>query len=313
MANIAVQVNSDYLEDVRYADPTLPIHFCMDYFDTLAGHEINVHWHRDFEFAIMLRGGCDYHLAGGDAIRLEQGDGIFVNSEALHSADNPTPGAIMSCVTFSPLFFTGQPSGTIYGQYVLPVANRPLAGLRLDATRDHDILAEILTVTSTGKRGTTAPLEYVEHVAKLWRLMLSALNKVPDERPDETELLRERRMRTMMTFVQRHFGDGIDVADIAASAGVGRTECFRLFTRLAAVSPGEYLISYRLRRAAVMLVSGDDSVARVAHVCGFNDASYFAKRFRQRYGCTPRDYRARQRGTSAQNIAMPSGEEVCDG
>ncbi|RSX53830.1 transcriptional regulator [Bifidobacterium goeldii] len=292
MANIAVRVNSDYLEDVQYDDPTLPIHFCMDYFDTLAGHEINVHWHRDFEFAIMLRGACNYHLGGGDAIRLEQGDGIFVNSEALHSADNPTPGAIMSCVTFSPLFFTGQPSGTIYSEHILPVVNRPLAGLRLDASRNRDMLAEILTVTSIGKRETTAPLEYVEHVARLWRLTLSAIDKVPDERPDEMELLRERRIRTMMTFIQRHFDAGIGLPDIAASAGIGRTECFRLFTRLAGVSPGEYLISYRLRRAAAMLVSGDDSVALIAHVCGFNDASYFAKRFRQRYGCTPREYRA---------------------
>nr|WP_276313575.1 helix-turn-helix domain-containing protein [Bifidobacterium callimiconis] len=283
------------MEDIRYADPSVPIHFCVDYFDTLAGHEINVHWHRDFEFAVMLRGECDYRLNGGEAIRLRQGDGVFVNSETLHSADNPSPGAVMSCVTFSPLFLTGQPSGTIYADHVLPVLNRRFAGMRLQADRDADVVEEIRAITALGVGGDTVALEYVEHVARLWRLALAAFGRQTIGTAGAIEMRRGRRMRTMLTFIQQHFGDDIDVAAISDSAGIGRTECFRLFKRHTGAGPGDYLLAYRLRRAAVMLASGGGGVAIVGRRCGFRDASYFGKRFKERYGVTPGEYRARHR------------------
>ena len=53
----------------------------------------------------------------------------------------------------------------------------------------------------------------------------------------------------------------------------------------------EYLNSYRLFQASVMLLSGADSVTAVAQSCGFDNLSYFNRLFRKKYGCTPGEYR----------------------
>ncbi|KFI94122.1 AraC family transcriptional regulator [Bifidobacterium saguini DSM 23967] len=295
--NRAVPVNDDYSEDIHYDDPSTPIHFCMDYFDTLIGHEINIHWHTDFEFAFMLRGACDYHLHGtSNTIRLQQGDGVFVNSKMLHSADHPTPGAVMSCLTVSPLFFSGQPVGTIYLDHVLPVASKPFAGLKLTAERDAAILREIRALTAVGRHDPTRALDYMAHMAALWKELLRTLSARDIPEAPSVEQRREQRMRVMLVFIQQHYGEPIDLNDIAASASVSRTECYRLFKTHTGSSPVDYLLSYRLRQAAAKLASDDDNITRVARICGFANASYFGKRFREHFMLSPGAYRQQYDG-----------------
>jgi AraC family transcriptional regulator, dual regulator of chb operon len=57
-------------------------------------------------------------------------------------------------------------------------------------------------------------------------------------------------------------------------------------------TPTEWLTDLRLRHAARWLVTTEDSVAAVAERCGFDSHSYFSRRFRDRFGMSPRDYRA---------------------
>ena len=63
---------------------------------------------------------------------------------------------------------------------------------------------------------------------------------------------------------------------------------YRLFEQLQ-TSPGDYLRRTRLATAARMLLqSRDRTVAEIAALCGFDDATTFTRAFRRQYGLTPR-------------------------
>ena len=47
----------------------------------------------------------------------------------------------------------------------------------------------------------------------------------------------------------------------------------------------------RMERAKTLLRLSELTVSEVARLCGFSDASYFAGKFKQIFGCTPRAYR----------------------
>jgi AraC family transcriptional regulator len=66
----------------------------------------------------------------------------------------------------------------------------------------------------------------------------------------------------------------------------------RVFRRLTGVTPHQYLISARMRRAALGLASSRHPVLDVALDAGFGDLSTFNKRFRATFGVTPTQYRA---------------------
>ena len=48
------------------------------------------------------------------------------------------------------------------------------------------------------------------------------------------------------------------------------------------------------RRAAALLRGGTLTIGEIAARCGFNDSNYFAKKFRDLYGESPRSYRRRE-------------------
>jgi AraC family transcriptional regulator len=83
----------------------------------------------------------------------------------------------------------------------------------------------------------------------------------------------------------------LELKEMAAAAGMSKYHFLRVFRRLTGMTPHRYLISARLRRAALALASSHRPVIAVALDAGFGDLSTFNKTFRAVFGLTPTQYR----------------------
>jgi AraC-like DNA-binding protein len=83
----------------------------------------------------------------------------------------------------------------------------------------------------------------------------------------------------------------VRLKNLAASAGMSRYHFLRVFRRLTGMTPYQYLLSARMRRAAVELGSTRRPVLEIALEAGFGDLSTFNHRFRATFGQTPTQYR----------------------
>ena len=95
-----------------------------------------------------------------------------------------------------------------------------------------------------------------------------------------------------MWFVESDAARPVQLQDLAAIAGMSKYHFLRVFRRLTGVTPHQYLISARMRRAALDLASSRRPVLDVALDAGFGDLSSFNNRFRATFGLTPTQYRA---------------------
>ena len=84
----------------------------------------------------------------------------------------------------------------------------------------------------------------------------------------------------------------VALKEMAAIACMSKYHFLRVFRRLTGVTPHQYLISVRLRRAALALASSRRPVLTIALDSGFEDLSTFNKSFRAAFGLTPTQYRA---------------------
>lgn len=84
--------------------------------------------------------------------------------------------------------------------------------------------------------------------------------------------------------------------DLAAVAAMSPYHFLRTFRRTTGVTPHQYLIAVRMRRAAVALAWTDGPVTAVAYAAGFGDLSTFNRGFRARFGTTPQGFRKGARG-----------------
>jgi transcriptional regulator GlxA family with amidase domain len=88
------------------------------------------------------------------------------------------------------------------------------------------------------------------------------------------------------------YADPLDVADLAAAAGLSRAHFSREFRRAFGESPHAYLLTRRLERAAALLRTTDRSVADVCVSVGLLSVGSFTTTFTRTYGRSPTAYRA---------------------
>ncbi len=100
------------------------------------------------------------------------------------------------------------------------------------------------------------------------------------------------RLTEAVRHVRAHFDEPLRVAEIAAHAGVSRSQLERDFSRVFGSTMQSFLHTTRMEHA-VQALEGSDSIARIAIDCGYSDHSAFTRRFRALVGLTPRDYRRR--------------------
>lgn len=109
--------------------------------------------------------------------------------------------------------------------------------------------------------------------------------------------------RIMHEFIRLNYAKNVSVQDICAAAGVSRNNCFAVFQRFTKTSPARFLNDYRLECARELLISTDDSLAKIAQSCGFSHQSHFGRNFNLHFGVTPLRFR-REAKKAAQHAAV---------
>ena len=97
-----------------------------------------------------------------------------------------------------------------------------------------------------------------------------------------------------------YYNPGFNIESLAESLSISRTSLYRHFLKYKGISPKDYLMKLRMKRAVSLLEGNDYSIKNIAYSVGFSDQLYFSKVFKKETGYTPREYRrssgSRQRG-----------------
>ncbi|HEU4427124.1 MAG TPA: AraC family transcriptional regulator [Myxococcota bacterium] len=107
---------------------------------------------------------------------------------------------------------------------------------------------------------------------------------------DATERDRARAVEVAQ-WLDARAHEPLDLAAAAARAGLSEFHFLRVFARVLGVTPHQYLVRARLRRAARLLADEERSVTVVALEAGFGDLSNFVRTFRRAAGASPGAFR----------------------
>ena len=113
----------------------------------------------------------------------------------------------------------------------------------------------------------------------------------------------DRRIAVAREFLHGAIEDPIVLADVVRASGLSRARLCTLFREQLDATPMAYLERLRLEQAARLILFSADPIGEIAERLGFGDRGYFDKRFKRRWGLTPRAYRLA--GADGSGAALP--------
>lgn len=108
--------------------------------------------------------------------------------------------------------------------------------------------------------------------------------------------LRDFYIKEAFSFIEQNFQNDISIEDIAACCGLNRSYFGKIFHENTGKSPQEFLISYRMTKAAELLKLTDFSISDIGNAVGYPNQLHFSRAFKNVYGISPRQWRYENKG-----------------
>lgn len=107
-------------------------------------------------------------------------------------------------------------------------------------------------------------------------------------------LRQERRVAEALRRIEAAPEEPVTLWQLARDAAMSPYHFLRTFNVISGVTPYQFVLTQRLRCAAVRLRRTTDPISAIAYEAGFNDLSTFNRRFRRIMGTTPGTWRRRR-------------------
>lgn len=100
-------------------------------------------------------------------------------------------------------------------------------------------------------------------------------------------------IKEAINYIEQNFQNNITIEDIARVCGINRSYFGKIFKRSTGRSPQEFLMNYRMIKAAELLKLTSLSIADIGSAVGYENQLHFSRAFKNIYGIPPREWRNR--------------------
>jgi AraC-like DNA-binding protein len=247
---------------------------------TFRCHRFAPHTHETYAIGIILAG-RQTDVLRGERHCARAGDLLFINPGDVHDGEPAGTGYA---------YRMSYPSVAFMREIALELSGRddaPAPYFPRGTARD-PIAAAAFVLAHTRLEANAEPIESDEALVGAYAVLLqrhatSVRSACPASAP--------RGVARVRDFLEAHYADAIDLANLAALAGLTRCHLVRAFKRAFRLTPHAYLTDCRVRAARRMLATGA-APADVAAACGFSDQSHLTRVFKLRTGVPPGSFRA---------------------
>jgi AraC family transcriptional regulator len=236
--------------------------------------------HREFSISYVRKGSFGYHTRG-QSFELIAGSVLlgYAGDEYVCTHDHVC-GDECLCFYVSPVLIEASGgSPALWRTACLP----PLPELI--------VLGELAQTAAEGKSDIGLDEAGLLLAARFVEVVTGEARRVPSVRARD-----RRRVIEAAMWIDANASKPIDLESAARKAETSPYHFLRSFAGILGVTPHQYLLRSRLRRAARLLADDALPITEVAFEVGFNDLSNFVRTFHRAAGVSPRGFRRAAKG-----------------
>lgn len=260
---------------------------------------VDIHWHPEFEFLWVLEGAALWQT-GTETFPLRAGEAVFVHGGEIH-AGFPLEGGgcTFAAAVFHPDLLRSGVRDAVFDEHLLRLrdGDRTLPKLYRDESPwGKEVLAHLKAVGEAMERGADGHEMAVK--GRLYLIFsIIAENRLWIARPraGPSDADKFAALKTVLAHIARSYGQKIKIGELAAMISMSEGHFCRYFKSLVHQTPVQYINAWRIGKAVELLETTDRKVIDIALETGFDNPSYFIRKFREQMHCTPSEYRKRRR------------------
>ena len=287
---IITQENQKELKE--HGNYAFPVNISIEKIESYEKGMFLWHWHPEIELTLILSGEIEYQVEDNTYL-LSAGDGIFCNSNSLHSGYMyQGQDCTYLSITFHPRFLYGYENSILSTKYVNYITSNELWSslvLKKSISWQQEILVHMKDIYQLSLN-PTEDYEFRVHMLLLsiWYGLYHYFSTQPNESAKPKQHL--QRLRDILTFIENHYNQEISLEDVAKIANICKSECCRFFKKHMGITIFDYIMYVRIQNS-LPLLKKTESITEVAAMVGFSSPSYYSQIFKRYMKCTPMEYR----------------------
>lgn len=253
---------------------------------------VSYHWHPEMEIITVLQGRVRVMIADKQYIGRE-GDVFFVNAGQLHEIRGGVENLFRAFV-FPMDFLQFQRADIAQSELLAPLAEGLLRFPAYVCGNTEIGKALFLELKKMIRICANQPFghQLLVKSSLLYIIGLLASVKMLVQCPMRTgEEYRTQMMREIIAYLGEHCTEKVRLSDVAAQFGLSPQYFCSFFKENSGRTLIQHINFLRIERASRLLRETENPILEISLSVGFENVSYFIKRFREVYGCTPTAYR----------------------
>lgn len=282
-------------ENSTHGTPMFPLQV-YTHKDALGKYVVPVHWHEEVELIYVEEGELLFRI-DMNTIKATTGECIFINSQQLHSIkaiDNaPT---LHHAIVFDLNILGSSIYDYCQSRYIDPIIK--------GALRFPLVISENSTVGEKTIQEVYEMIDVYRNKYIGWELSIKAsLLKVISHlahadlfiKKDTLSLTSKdykvQSIKKVLTYIYEHYPQKIYIEELAKETNMNTQYFCRFFKSITGKTPIDYINHYRIEQAAKILQTENMKIMEVSLNVGFENFSYFIKKFKEIKKCSPSEYR----------------------
>ena len=158
--------------------------------------------------------------------------------------------------------------------------------------RSKDLREEMMKeMNYIAENGLSSPLHLMGHLYLFIDYLARSTEGI---KVNNGSKLRDFYIHEALEYISHNFQNDISVEQIADMCGLNRSYFGKIFKEAVGETPQEFLLKYRMTKAAELLKLTQLSVGEISSAVGYENQLHFSRAFKSVYGASPKNWRAEQ-------------------